>query len=77
MLKNDEFDKAIEYLQEKNAAIRTKLSDMKNDLIQGLLEENIRLTKRIETLEFINGGSVMQKSETKRTIIHRPSINKI
>ena len=56
MLKNDEFDKAIEYLQEKNAAIRTKLSDMKNDLIQGLLEENIRLTKRIETLEFINGG---------------------
>lgn len=77
MLKKDKFDKAIESLQEKNAAIRMKLSDMKNDLIQSLLEENIRLTKRIETLEFINGGNVTQKSETKRTIIHRTSINKI
>ena len=67
MLKKGEFDKAIESLQEKNAAIRTKLSDMKNDLIQGLLE----------TLEFINGGNVTQKSESKRTIIHRTSINKV
>ena len=50
---------------------------MKNDLIQGLLEKNIRLTKRIETLEFINGGNVTQKSESKRTIIHRTSINKV
>ena len=51
MLKKDEFDNAIELLKEEIAAIRTSLSDMKNDAIQALREENISLKNRIKRLE--------------------------
>ena len=43
MVKEDEFDNAIESLRGKIAAIRTSLSDIKNDVIQALREENISL----------------------------------
>ena len=51
MVKKDEFDSAIESLRGEIAAIRMSLSDMKNDVIQALLEENISLKNRIKTLE--------------------------
>ena len=51
MLKKDEFDNAIELLKEEIVAIRTSLSDMKNDAIQALREENISLKNRIKRLE--------------------------
>ena len=47
MAKKDEFDNAIESLRVEIAAIRTSLSDMKNDIIQASGEENISLKNRI------------------------------
>lgn len=41
MVKRDKFDSAIE----------SSLSDIKNDVIQALREENINLKNRIKTLE--------------------------
>ena len=43
MVKNDEFDSAIKYHRGEIAVIRVRLSDMKNDVIQALREENISL----------------------------------
>ena len=43
MVKNDEFDSAIKYHRGEIAVIRVGLSDMKNDVIQALREENISL----------------------------------
>ena len=51
MVKKDEFDNAIESLRGEIAAIRTSLSDMKNDVMQALREENVSLKNTIETLE--------------------------
>ena len=51
MVKKDEFDNAIESLREETEAIRTSISDMKNDVIQTLREENINLKNTIKTLE--------------------------
>ena len=51
MLKKDDFDNVIELLKEEIAAIRTSLSDMKNDAIQALREENISLKNRIKRFE--------------------------
>ena len=51
MVQKDEFDDAAESLRREIAVIRTRLSDMKIVVIQCLREENIRLKKRIETLE--------------------------
>ena len=42
-IKNDEFDSAIKYHRGEIAVIRVRLSDMKNDVIQALREENISL----------------------------------
>ena len=50
MVKKDEFDNAIESLRVEIAAIRTSISDMENDLIQVLREENISLKNRIKRL---------------------------
>ena len=51
MVKKDEFDNAIESLRGETEAIRTSISDMKNDVIQTLREENINLKNTIKTLE--------------------------
>ena len=51
MVKKDEFDNAIESLRGEIAAIRTSLSDMKNDVMEALREENVSLKNTIETLE--------------------------
>ena len=48
MVKEDEFDNAIESLRGEIAAIRTSLSDMKNDVIQALREENISLKNKAQ-----------------------------
>ena len=50
MVKKDEFDNSFESHRGQIAAIRTSLSDMKNDVIQALREENISLKNRIKTL---------------------------
>ena len=46
MAKNDEHDSATESLRGEIAA-NTSFSDMKNDVIQALREENISLKNRI------------------------------
>ena len=46
MVKKDGFDSATGSLWGKIATIRTTLSDMKNDLIQVLREENVSLKKK-------------------------------
>ena len=51
VVKKDEFDSAIELLRGETVTIRTSLSDMKNDLIQALREENISLKNRIKTID--------------------------
>ena len=51
MVKKDEFDNAIQSLRGEIAAIRTGPSDIKNNVIQALREENISLKNRIKTLE--------------------------
>ena len=51
MIKKSELDSAIESLREEIAAIRTSLSDLKNDAIEALHEENISLKNRVKTLD--------------------------
>ena len=51
MIKKSELDSAIESLREEIAAIRTSLSDLKNDVIEALHEENISLKNRVKTLD--------------------------
>ena len=51
MFKKSELDSAIESLREEIAAIRTSLSDLKNDVIEALHEENISLKNRVKTLD--------------------------
>ena len=51
MVQKDEFDDIVESLRREIAVIRTRLSDMKIDVIRALREENIRLKNRIKTLE--------------------------
>ena len=51
MFKKSELDSAIESLREEIAAIRTSLSDLKNDVIEPLHEENISLKNRVKTLD--------------------------
>lgn len=50
MFKKSELDSAIESLREEIAAIRTSLSDLNNDIIEALHEENISLKNRVKTL---------------------------
>ena len=52
MIEKNEFDNAIESLRGEIAAIRKRLSNIKNNLIQALREENISLKNRIKTLRF-------------------------
>ena len=51
MVKKDEFDSTIDSLRGGIAAIRTSLSDMKNDVIQVLREEHLKLKNRMKTLK--------------------------
>ena len=50
MFKKSELDSAIESLREEIVAIRTSLSDLNNDIIEALHEENISLKNRVKTL---------------------------
>ena len=45
MVKKDQFNDAIESLRGKSASIRSSLSNMKNNVIQALREENMSLKK--------------------------------
>lgn len=50
MFKKSELDSAIESLREEIAAIRASLSNLNNDVIEALHEENISLKNRVKTL---------------------------
>ena len=50
MFKKSEVDSAIESLREEIAAIRASLSNLNNDVIEALHEENISLKNRVKTL---------------------------
>ena len=50
MFKKSELDSAVESLREEIAAIRAILSNLNNDVIEALHEENISLKNRVKTL---------------------------
>ena len=50
MFKKSELDSAIESLREEIAAIRASLSNLNNDVIEALHEENVSLKNRVKTL---------------------------
>ena len=58
MIEKNEFDNAIESLRGEIAAIRERLPNIKNDLIQALREENISLKNRIKTLRFESSDTI-------------------
>ena len=63
MVNKDEFDNTFESHRGEIATIRTSLSDMKNDVIQALREENISLKNRIKTLESQFESSVLIRNK--------------